>query len=39
MIPRAIFELGLFAAYAGVGLGTLYLVVVLIREWWRGELW
>jgi hypothetical protein len=39
MIGVGLFELGVLAAYVGVVAGTIYLVVMLVREWRRGELW
>lgn len=39
MIPVAVFEAGLWAAYALVAAGALYLLTVLVREWRTGKLW
>jgi hypothetical protein len=38
-VPVGLFELGLWAAVVGVGLGAAYLLVVLVVEWRRRELW
>lgn len=39
MIPVGLFTIGLWAAYALVGVGASYLLAVLVREWREGELW
>lgn len=39
MIPAFIFELGVWAAYAGVACGATYLLIVLVKEWKSGEIW
>ena len=38
-VPQLVFEVGLWAALAAVGAGAVYLIVVLVREWRRKELW
>lgn len=38
-IPSDVFTIAVWAAYAGVAAGALYLLVVLVREWIRRELW
>ena len=38
-VPQLLFEVALWSALAVVGAGAVYLLVVLVREWRRGELW
>jgi hypothetical protein len=38
-IPEEVFTAAVWAAYVSVGAGSLYLLVVLVREWIRRELW
>ena len=38
-IPRLLFEIGLWAAVAGVAAGAVYLLSVLAYEWRHKELW
>jgi hypothetical protein len=38
-IPEDIFTVAVWAAYISVGAGSLYLLIVLVREWIRRELW
>lgn len=38
-IPEIIFSTGVYAAYLCVGVASAFLLVVLIHEWIRGELW
>ena len=38
-IPLWLFEIGLWLAVIGVGLGATYLMIVLGLEWIRKELW
>lgn len=38
-IPQDLFVVALWAALAAVATAALYLLVVLVREWRRGELW
>jgi hypothetical protein len=39
VIPEVVFSVGLWAAYAFVAVGALYLLAVLVREWRAGTLW
>jgi len=38
-ILEEVFTAAVWAAYICVGAGSLYLLVVLVREWIRRELW
>jgi hypothetical protein len=39
ILPEGLFGVAVIAAYVGVSLGSGYLLVVLVREWIRKELW
>lgn len=39
MIDSGLFSVLLWSALGGVCLGALYLLVMLVVEWVRGELW
>ena len=38
-VPQMVFDAGLWFAIAAVTAGAVYLLIVLVREWRRGELW
>lgn len=38
-IPKEIFTIAIWSAYICVGAGSLYLLIVLVGEWIRRELW
>lgn len=38
-IPLSIFVIALWASLGAVAAGALYLLVVLLKEWARKELW
>ena len=38
-ISQTVFTIAIWAAYAGVAAGGSYLLIVLVREWIRKELW
>lgn len=38
-IPQTLFSVALWAAVVVIALAATYLLVVLVREWIRGELW
>jgi len=38
-IPEEVFTIAVWAAYISVAAGSLYLLIVLVREWIRRELW
>lgn len=39
MIPSTLFGLGLWVAYVLVGTGAVFLLVMLVKEWKKSELW
>jgi hypothetical protein len=39
MIDVTVFTASLWIAYALVAASAVYLLVVLLREWWGGNLW
>jgi hypothetical protein len=39
MIPVAVFSIALWLALGCVGAAAIYLLIVLLGEWKRGELW
>jgi hypothetical protein len=38
-VPATVFHALVWIGYIGVTAGSLYLLVVLIREWIRKEIW
>jgi len=39
IISADLFTIGIWVAYAGVSVASLYLLIFLVREWKRKELW
>lgn len=39
LVPAGLLEVALWSAVAVSTVATAFLVVVLVREWRRGELW
>lgn len=39
ILPRQIFTVAIWLAYAGVGAGAIYLLVMLVRDLWKKRIW
>jgi hypothetical protein len=39
LIPQSVFTAALWLALVVVALAAIYLLVMLVREWLKGELW